>query len=91
MTNEEMDQVKQFMQEMEQRFEATLETKLDEMEARFSEKLEDLETSLLTEYHTYAEGVSAHFLKLDVGDASTAKRLAALESRVLNLETKGRR
>ncbi len=84
MTNEEMDQIKQFMDEMERRFEA----KLDEVSARFDEKIEDLETSLLTEYHSYAEGVSAHFLKLDVGDASTARRLLALESRVLSLETR---
>ena len=84
MTNEEMDQIKKFMEELEQRF----ETKLDEMGARFDEKLEHLETSLLTEYHAYAEGVSAHFQKLDAGDASTARRLAALETRVLNLETR---
>jgi len=86
MTNDEMDQMKQFMEELEQRF----ETKLNEMGARFDERLEHLETSLLTEYHSYAEGVSAHFLKLDIGDTSTARRLAALESRVLSLETRGR-
>jgi polyhydroxyalkanoate synthesis regulator phasin len=55
---------------------------------RIDDKIENLETALLTEYHSYAEGVSAHFNKLDASDAATAKRFSALESRVLNLETK---
>ncbi len=58
---------------------------------RIDDKVEELETALLTEYHNYAEGVSAHFNKLDASDAAAAKRFASLESRVLNLETKGRK
>jgi len=72
-------------------FEGRVNERLAEMESRFDGKLETLETALLTEYHSYAEGVSAHFNKLDASDAATAKRFAALESRVLNLETKGRK
>ncbi len=79
-----MSQIQELLEGVEKR----INDRLAEMESGFDSKLENLETALLTEYHSYAEGVSAHFLKLDVGDATTAKRLAALESRVLNLETR---
>lgn len=76
------------IQELLEGFESRINKRIDDMEQRFDGKVQDLETRLLTEYHSYAEGVSAHFQKLDASDAATAKRFAALESRVLALETK---
>lgn len=78
------------IQELLEGFEKRINERFTELESRFDGKVENLETALLTEYHSYAEGVSAHFQKLDASDAAAAKRFAALESRVLNLETKGR-
>jgi hypothetical protein len=82
------DQMMNQIQELLEGFETRINQRIDDMGKAFDTKLENLETALLTEYHSYAEGVSAHFQKLDAGDAAAAKRFAALESRVLNLETK---
>jgi hypothetical protein len=65
-------------------------TKKDLAEAvdRLTELVRDVETSLLTAFHGYGKGQAARMHVLEVSDSATAQRLAALEERVLNLETR---
>jgi hypothetical protein len=71
-----------------------LATKKDfaEMETRIvyrlTELIRDVETQLLTAFHGYGKGQAARMHLLEVSDSATATRLAALEERVLNLETR---
>jgi hypothetical protein len=73
-------------------FEATLDAKLDaKLEAlgdRLTELIRAVEAQLLTSFHGYGKGQSARMHLLEVSDSATATRLAALEGRVLNLETR---
>jgi flagellar biosynthesis/type III secretory pathway protein FliH len=66
---------------------AALESRL---ESRIIGRMRDMETALLTAFHSYATGVSVRFRKIeaDVSNIDTAAtaRLAALEDRVLEVE-----
>jgi hypothetical protein len=64
--------------------EARLETRIVD---RLTEFIRDVETRLLTSFHGYGKGQSARMHVLEVTDSATAQRLAALEERILNLET----
>ena len=55
---------------------------------RLTELIRDVETQLLTSFHGYGKGQSARMHVLEVTDSATAQRLAALEERILNLETR---
>jgi acyl-homoserine lactone acylase PvdQ len=55
-----------------------------------SEQMRDIETAMLRAFHGYAQGVSAQIQKLNGSEAATEIRLSALESRVLELETRRR-
>ncbi len=55
---------------------------------RLTELVRDVETNLLTSFHGYGKGQSARMHLLEVSDSATSQRLAALEERVLNLETR---
>jgi hypothetical protein len=63
---------------------AELETRIID---RLTELIRDVETQLLTAFHGYGKGQAARMHVLEVSDSATAQRLAALEERVLNLET----
>jgi hypothetical protein len=69
---------------------AQLQGALSEMQSALSEQMRDIETAMLKAFHSYAQGVSAQFQKLTAGDSSAEIRLSALESRVLELETRRR-
>jgi hypothetical protein len=58
-----------------------------ETEARLTELIRDVETRLLTAFHGYGKGQSFRMHVLEVTDTAPAQRLAALEERILNLET----
>jgi hypothetical protein len=73
--------------EMEARLDAKLDAKLEVLGDRLTELIRDVETRLLTSFHGYGKGQSARMHLLEVSDSTTAQRLAALEERVLNLET----
>jgi hypothetical protein len=83
---------KKDLAEFEARLEAKLDTKLDaKLESlgdRLTELIRDVETQLLTSFHGYGKGQAARMHLLEVSDSATAQRLAALEERVLNLETR---
>jgi hypothetical protein len=72
--------------------ETVLHKDLAEMETRIvnrlTELIRDVETQLLTSFHGYGKGQAARMHLLEVSDSATATRLAALEERVLNLETR---
>lgn len=55
---------------------------------RLTELIRDFETKLLTAFHSYGKGQAARMHLLEVADSTTSVRLAALEERVLNLETR---
>ena len=64
---------------------AELETRIVD---RMTELIRDIETSMLTAFHGYGKGQSSRMHLLESADSSFAQRLAALEDRVLNLETR---
>jgi hypothetical protein len=64
---------------------AEMETRIVD---RLTELIRDVETQLLTAFHGYGKGQAARMHLLEVSDSATATRLAALEERVLNLETR---
>ena len=77
--------------------ESRVDGKLDALEQRIDDKIEksaletrdlirQIETNLLTAFHSYANGVSSHFKEVDVTTASLKERMNALEDRMNNLE-----
>ena len=69
---------------------AELREELAALESRIIGRMRDMETALLTAFHSYATGVGVHFRKIEADDsnidAATTARLAALEDRVLEVE-----
>jgi hypothetical protein len=63
---------------------------LTESENRLIEHLRHIETSLLTAFHNYAQGVNVRFRKIEADvsnlDTATLARMDAFEQRVLALE-----
>lgn len=55
---------------------------------RLTELVRDVETSMLTAFHGYGRGQASRMHLLEVADSTFAQRLAALEDRMLNLETR---
>jgi len=60
------------------------------LESRLIDRMRDMETALLTAFHSYSRGVSVRFRKIEADvsniDAAATARLAALEDRVLEVE-----
>jgi hypothetical protein len=65
-----------------------LEAALTAQKNELMEAMRQIETNLLTAFHGYARGVSAHLHTLDVTNTDTSIRLSALEDRVMALETR---
>jgi len=69
---------------------ALLTVDLSGMEARLVEQMRHVETSLLTAFHNYAQGVNVRFRKIEADlsnvDAATLARLEAVEQRMLAIE-----
>ena len=63
---------------------------LSELREGLSEQMRDIETSLLRAFHSYAQSDAAQHQKHTAYEAATEIRLSALESRVLELETRRR-
>jgi len=67
-----------------------LEARLVELEARLVEHVRHIETSLLTAFHNFAQGVNVRFRKIEADlsnlDTATLARLDAVEQRMLALE-----
>ena len=63
---------------------AALNASKDELTA----SMRQIETNLLTAFHSCARGVSSHLHTLDAGQQDLNTRMMALEDRVLALETR---
>lgn len=61
---------------------------LTALEDKLMEAMRQIETNMLTAFHSYARGVSAHLHTVDAGQNDLHTRMAALEDRVLTLETR---
>ncbi len=53
-----------------------------------TELIRGVETNLLTSFHGYGKGQALRMHALEVGESAVIGRLAVLEERVLNLETR---
>jgi hypothetical protein len=69
-----------------------LREELVALETRLEDKLmgamRQIETNILTAFHGYSRGVSAHLHDVDNGQHDLKLRMSALEDRMLNLETR---
>ena len=73
---------------------AELQRELAALESRLESSLigrmRDMETALLTAFHSYSRGVSVRFRKIEADvsniDAAANARLAALEDRIMEVE-----
>jgi hypothetical protein len=61
---------------------------VDRLTDNLTELIRNVETSLLTSFHGYGKGQAARMHSLEIADSDFAIRLAALEERILNLETR---
>lgn len=67
---------------------AELNAALDAAKDELTANMRQIETNLLTAFHSYARGVSSHLHTLDAGQQDLNTRMMALEDRVLALETR---
>jgi len=67
---------------------AGLKTEVANLRVEVLERLEKLETRLLTEFHNHARATESRMHAYEVKSASLALRLAAIETRVRELESK---
>ncbi len=75
---------------------AELRSEMGQMETRLkteivdtlTEFMREIETRLLTAFHGYGRGQTARMHTLEIGQSDMGLRMAALEDRVLNLETR---
>jgi hypothetical protein len=74
-------ELRQDMREMETRLKT-------EIVDRLTEFMREIETRLLTAFHGYGKGQAARMHTLEISDSDMGLRVAALEERVLNLETR---
>lgn len=82
-------------QELKQEFKQEMLASRQEMEHQFrhfadslTEMMRDIETKMLTAFHGYAKGTGARIQRTEISEAANAARIEALESRVLELETR---
>jgi hypothetical protein len=67
-----------------------LKQELRHLADSMTEMIRDTETKLLTAFHGYAKGTGARIQRTEISEAANAARIEALESRVLELETRQR-
>ena len=80
--------------QLEAKLDARLQARIDAALAAQTERLmefaRDIETRLLTAFHGYGKGQAVRLHTVESAQADLAGRVAALEDRVLNLETRPR-
>jgi hypothetical protein len=67
---------------------ATLKAALTATKDELKEFMRQIETNLLTAFEGYGKGQPARMHTLEIADADVKIRLAALEDRILSLETR---
>jgi hypothetical protein len=81
---------KRDLDELKQEFRQELEQGLRRLADSMTELIRDTETKMLTAFHGYAKGTGARIQRTEISEAANAARIEALESRVLELETRQR-
>ena len=81
MTDDDLNQIRTLLCE-------ELRAALAESEMRSQEFSLNIETNLLTAFHGHAKGQTARLHTAEVAASDLAIRMAALEERVLHLETR---
>jgi len=67
---------------------AALREEITAAEERAQEFARNIETNLLSAFHSYARGQTARLHSVETTNADLAIRIAALEDRMLNVETR---
>jgi hypothetical protein len=75
---------------VEQRMDQRMAAMEERITDRFTELARDIETNLLTAFHGYGRGQSSRMHTVESGQTDLSQRMAALEDRVLALETRPR-
>ena len=65
-----------------------LEVALERQETKLLSAMRDIETNLLTAFHSYARGNAARLSPMDITDRELRIRMDELENRVIALETR---
>jgi hypothetical protein len=86
MTDEDKQWVGGRIEASEQRITATMAA----AEHRAVEAMRDMQTEILRGIEAFARGNFARMVRLETADTSTTQRLAAIEERLLMLETRQR-
>jgi hypothetical protein len=86
MTDEDKQWVGGRIEASEQRITATVAA----AEQRAVEVMRDMQTEILRGIEAFARGNFARMVRLETADTSTTQRLAAIEERLLMLETRQR-
>jgi hypothetical protein len=85
----EIGEVKDGINRVETRV-ATAEQRTTAAEHRTIEAMRDMQTEILRGIEAFARGNFARMVRLETADSSTTQRLAAIEERLLMLETRQR-
>ena len=83
-------ELKAELKELKAELKGELTGDFSDLRSAMSEQMRDIETALLRAFQNYAQGVAAQIQKLTASDSATEIRMAALENRVLELETRRR-
>ena len=86
--NELKHELKQDLQQELQTFKQGVEHELRHFADSLTETMRDIETKMLTAFHGYAKGTGAGIQRTEISESANAARIEALESRVLELETR---
>ena len=86
--DEMLSAIRQMIAELRIEFRGELKTGLQQLGDDLTEQMRQIETNMLTSFHSYGKGISHRMHDLEGSDVDIKGRLAALEDRMLNLETR---
>ena len=88
MTPEETDTIRTIAREEIAAAEARIAGAITTAQDRTVEAMRDMQSEILRGIEAFARGNFARMVRLETADASTTQRLAAIEERLLALETR---
>lgn len=86
--DEILSAIRQMIAEWRSEFRVELKEGLQELRDELTEQMRQIETNMLTSFDSYGKGISHRLHDLEGSDVDIKGRLAALEDRMLNLETR---
>lgn len=78
----------EFKAELKAEIVGELTVKMQTMHDELTEKMRQIETNLLTEFHRYGKGQQLRLHTIESRDAIVTERLAIIEERLLHLESR---